>query len=173
MREEYDFLQDKVNFLQDKVNELKAEKKLIKDQNKQLLAAHDVLIEKRNELLEKNEELREKLEFFEQGQPHPCTFDGKRWTSEYTLRDWLNKLKEEVAEVEVETEKLGANVVQSDIDKLDREGKADCLVNLVEECTDVITVATSILDWVGLSVYGRCQRQKGVNEKNKRRGYWE
>lgn len=136
-------------------------------------AEYDFLQDRNNELQEENKELRAKLEFIEQGLPHPCTFDGKRHVSQYTLIDWLSKLKEEVAEVEVEVEKLGADVVQSDIDKLDREGKADCLVNLVEECTDVITVATSILDWVGLSVWGRCQKQKEVNKKNKRRGYWE
>lgn len=152
MREEYDFLQDRINELEHE---------------------NSMLHEQVTELQDDNMSLMDKCETLESGLPHPCTYDGKRHVSEYTLRDWLKKLKEEVAEVEVETEKLGANVVQSDIDKLDREGKADCLVNLVEECTDVITVATSILDWVGLSVYGRCQKQKEVNEKNKRRGYWE
>ena len=43
----------------------------------------------------------------------------------------------------------------------------------VEELFDVITVATSTLEWIGWSVYGRCQKQRGVNEKNRKRGYWE
>jgi predicted RNase H-like nuclease (RuvC/YqgF family) len=152
MREEYDFLQDRINELEHE---------------------NSMLHEQVTELQDENMSLMDKCEILESGLPHPCTFDGKRHINEYTLIDWLDKLKEEVAEVEVEVEKLGADVVQSDIDKLDMEGKADCFVNLVEECTDVITVATSILDWVGLSVWGRLQKQKGVNEKNKRRGYWE
>jgi predicted RNase H-like nuclease (RuvC/YqgF family) len=152
MHSEYDFLQDR---------------------NNELEHENSMLHEQVTELQDENMSLMDKCETLESGLPHPCTFDGKRHVSEYTLRDWLEKLKEEVAEVEVEVEKMGTDVVQSDIDKLDREGKADCLINLVEECTDVITVATSILDWVGLSVWGRCRKQRDVNEKNKRRGYWE
>lgn len=144
MREEYDFLQDKANFMQDRVNELK----------------------------EENEELREKLEFLEQGQPHPCTFDGERSTSEYTLRDWLNKLKEEVAEVEAEVNKLG-NLSVKDIDKLMNEDKDDCLEPLAEELFDVITVATSKIEWLGWTLWGRCKKQRDVNEKNFKRGYWK
>lgn len=143
MRAEYDFLQDKANFMQDRVNELK----------------------------EENEELREKLEFIEQGQPHPCTFDGKRSTSEYTLREWLAKLKEEVAEVEAEVNKLG-NLSVKDIDKLNNEDKDDCLEPLVEELFDVITVATSKVNWLGWTLWGRCKKQSDVNEKNRKRGYW-
>lgn len=161
MREKYDFLQDKVNFLQDRVNELKAEKKLLKDQYKQFLVAHDVLIEKRNEL-------QKELEFIESGLPQPCTFDGKRNTSEYTFEDWLKKLKEEVAEVEVEVEKLKAKG-KHHIDDITEE---EDIENLTEELHDVITLATSELDYLRWSIYGRLQKQMGVNEKNKRRGYW-
>jgi hypothetical protein len=58
------------------------------------------------ELQDDNMSLIDKCETLESGLPHPCYFDGKRHVSEYTLRDWLNKLKEEVAEVEVEVEKM-------------------------------------------------------------------
>lgn len=125
-----------------------------------------------NKLLEENKELREKLEFMEQGQPHPCTYDGKRHVSEYTLKDWLAKLKEEVAEVESEVEKLGDLSVK-DIDKLMNEDKDDCLEPLVEELFDVITVATSKIDWLGWTLWGRCKKQSDVNEKNRKRGYWK
>jgi NTP pyrophosphatase (non-canonical NTP hydrolase) len=123
-------------------------------------------------LLNEYRELREKLELIEQGQPHPCTYDGKRHVSEYTLRDWLNKLKEEVAEVEVEVNKLG-DLSTKDMIHMRDSGEDDKLEHLTEELFDVITVATSKLEWIGWSLWGRLQKQRDVNEKNKRRGYWE
>ena len=147
MKEEYDFLQDKVNTLQSQKAEL----------------------QRRHEsMLNEYKELRKKLDFIEQGQPHPCFYDGKRWTSEYTFRDWLKKLKEEVAEVEVEVERFKAKHKYY-IDEV----KEEEIEHLTEELLDVITVATSALDYLGWSVYGRCQKQKEVNEKNRRRGYWK
>lgn len=136
MREEYDFLQDRVN-----------------------------------ELQKENEELRAKLEFIEQGLPHPCTSDGRRRTSEYTFEDWLKKLKEEVSEVEAEVEKLKAKhkYYKFFIDDV----KEEDIEHLTEELLDVITVATSALDYLGWSIYGRLQKQMGVNEKNRKRGYWK
>ena len=151
MREEYDFLQDRNNALQ--------------SQNAELQRRYE-------SMLNEYRELREKLEFIEQGQPHPCYFDGKRHVSEYTLRDWLNKLKEEVAEVEVETEEWGDLTVK-DILHMRDWSEDDKLEHLTEELLDVITVATSTLEWIGWSVYGRLQKQKEVNEKNRRRGYWK
>lgn len=129
---------------------------------------YDFLQDRNNELQEENKELRAKLEFIEQGQPHPCTFDGKRKTSEYTLRDWHTKLLEEVAEVEVEVNKLEAKG-KHHIDDITEE---EDIENLTEELHDVITLAISELDYLRWSIYGRLQNQKGVNEKNKRRGYW-
>lgn len=129
---------------------------------------YDFLQDRNNELQEENKELREKLEFIEQGQPHPCTFDGKRNTSEYTFEDWLKKLKEEVAEVEVEVEKLKAKG-KHHIDDITEE---EDIENLTEELHDVITLATSELDYLQWSIYGRLQKQKGVNEKNRKRGYY-
>ena len=123
-------------------------------------------------MLNEYRELREKLEFIESGLPHPYTFDGERHVSEYTLKDWLNKLKEEVTEVEAEVDKLG-DLTTKDIIHMRDWGEDDKLEHLTEELFDVITVATSKLEWIGWSLWGRCQRQKGVNEKNRKRGYWE
>lgn len=132
-------------------------------------AEYDFLQDKVNELQKENEELRAKLEFIESGQPHPCTFDGKRKTSEYTLRDWHTKLLEEVAEVEVEVEKLEAKG-KHHIDDITEE---EDIENLTEELHDVITLATSELDYLRWSIYGRLQKQMGVNKKNRKRGYWK
>jgi predicted RNase H-like nuclease (RuvC/YqgF family) len=151
MHSEYDFLQDRVNALQ--------------SQNAELQRRYE-------SMLNEYRELRKKLDFIEQGQPHPCIYDGERHVSEYTLRDWLNKLKEEVAEVEAEVDKLG-DLTTKDIIHIRNSGEDDKLEHLSEELFDVITVATSKLEWIGWSLWGRCQKQMGVNEKNKRRGYWE
>lgn len=151
MREEYDFLQDRINTLEHE---------------------NSMLHEQVTELQDDNMSLIDKCETLESGLPHPCYFDGKRHVSEYTLKDWLNKLKEEVSEVEAEVNKLG-NLPVKDIHKLMNEDKDDCLEPLVEELFDVITVATSKIDWLGWTLWGRCQKQKDVNEKNRKRGYWE
>ena len=148
MREEYDFLQDRVNALQ--------------SQNAELQRRYE-------SMLNEYRELREKLDFIEQGQPHPCTFDGRRSTNEYTFRDWHTKLLEEVSEVEAEVDKLEAKGKHCIDDVLEEED----IENLTEELHDVITLATSELDYLQWSIYGRLQKQKGVNEKNKRRGYWK
>ena len=120
-------------------------------------------------MLNEYRELREKLEFIESGLPHPCTFDGERHVSEYTFRDWHTKLLEEVSEVEVEVNKLEAKGKHCIDDVLEEED----IENLTEELHDVITLATSELDYLRWSIYGRCQKQKEVNEKNHGRGFWK
>lgn len=144
MREEYDFLQDQINNLQDENEKLWAKLRL----------------------------LRDKLEVFRLGFPHPCTFDGERSTDKYRLREWLAKLKEEVAEVESEVDKLG-DLSTMDLIEMNNAEKENEFEHLTEELLDVITVSTSVLDWLGWSIYGRCQKQKEVNEKNRKRGYWK
>jgi predicted nuclease with TOPRIM domain len=150
MREEYDFLQDR---------------------NNELEHENSMLHEQVTELQDENMSLMDKCETLESGLPHPCTFDGKRHVSEYTLKDWLNKLKEEVAEVEAEVDKLG-DLSTMDVIEMNNAEKENEFEHLTEELLDVITVSTSVLDWLGWSVYGRLQKQKGVNEKNRKRGYW-
>ena len=148
---------DEKDFLQYRVNALISQKAELKRRYESMLKEY--------------RELREKLEFIESGLPQPCTFDGKRNTSEYTLRDWFSKLEEEVAEVEVETEEWGDLTVK-DILHMRDWSEDDKLEHLTEELFDVITVATSKLEWIGWSLWGRCQKQRGVNEKNRKRGYW-
>lgn len=151
MREEYDFLQDRINALEHENNML-----------------HEQVLD----LQDDNMSLMDKCETLESGLPHPCTYDGKRNTSKYRLRNWLAKLKEEVAEVESEVDKLG-DLSTTDLAEMNNLGKEIELDPLAEELLDVITVSTSVLDWLGWSLWGRLQKQKEVNEKNRRRGYWK
>lgn len=122
-------------------------------------------------MLKEYRELREKLEFIESGLPRPVTFDGERSTSEYTLRDWLATLKEDVAEVEAQVDKF-PNLSQETIIRMSNEGTDYVLYRLTAKLMDVITVSASTLDWLGWSIYGRLQKQREVNEKNRKRGFW-
>jgi len=159
MREEYDFLQDKVNFLQDRVNELKAENESLKEQNKQLVAAHDVLLDL--------------VETLKAGLPHPCDNDGTIDVIGYSLRDWQAKLREEVSEIELEIDMLGGDFGLYDYEKTINSEKGEKAINrLGEEITDLSTVCASFLNWLGWTIYGRAQLQKKVNEKNRKRGYY-
>lgn len=151
MREEYDFLQDRINELEHE---------------------NSMLHEQVAELQDDNMSLMDKCETLEGGLPHPVTFDGKRSTSEYTLRGWLAKLKEEVSEVEAEVDKVG-NITSPDLMLRTNTQKEEMSNDLSEELTDVITVCASTLNWLGWTIYGRAQLQKKVNEKNRKRGYWE
>lgn len=151
MKAEYDFLQDRVNELEHE---------------------NSMLHEQVTELQDDNMSLIDKCETLESGLPHPVTFDGKRSTSEYTLRSWLAKLKEEVSEVEAEVDKVG-NMTNPDTLILTNTQKEEKINDLAEELTDVITVCASTLNWLGWTIYGRAQLQKKVNAKNRKRGYWE
>jgi NTP pyrophosphatase (non-canonical NTP hydrolase) len=151
MHSEYDFLQDR---------------------NNELEHENSMLHEQVTELQDDNMSLMDKCETLESGLPHPVTFDGKRSTSEYTLRGWLAKLKEEVSEVEAEVDKVG-NITPPDLMLRTNTQKEEMSDDLSEELTDVITVCASTLNWLGWTIYGRAQLQKKVNEKNRKRGYWE
>ena len=151
MREEYDFLQDRINELEHE---------------------NSMLHEQVTELQDGNMSLMDKCETLESGLPHPVTFDGERSTSEYTLRGWLAKLKEEVSEVEAEVDKVG-NMTTPDLMLRTNTQTEETFSDLAEELTDVITVCASTLNWLGWTIYGRAQLQNKVNEKNKKRGDWE
>ena len=151
MKAEYDFLQDRVNTLEHE---------------------NSMLHEQVTELQDDKMSLMDKCETLQSGLPHPVTFDGERSTSEYTLRGWLAKLKEEVSEVEAEVDKVG-NMTNPDTLILTNTQKEEKIKDLAEELTDVITVCASTLNWLGWTIYGRAQVQKKVNDKNKKRGYWE
>ena len=159
MREEYDFLQDKVNFLQDRVNELKAENKLLEEHNKQLVV--------------ENYDLLYLMETLKAGLPHPCDNDGTFDVSAYLLRDWQAKLREELSEIELEIDMLGGGFGQYHFEKnINNEKVAKAINRLSEEITDLSTVCASFLNWIGWNIYGRAKLQKEVNEKNRKRGYY-
>ena len=87
-------------------------------------------------------------------------------TKEYNLRDWLQKLNEELDEV-----KEAAFIVDISICaeyELQKRKKA-----LAMEIQDLITVCTSYLDALGFDEVARNEITKQVNEKNRKRGYFE
>lgn len=159
MREEYDFLQDKLNFLQDRVNELKAENDSLKDQY--------------NKLVVENCDLLYLMEKLKAGFPHPCDNDGTFDVSAYSLRDWKAKLREELSEIELEIDMICGGFGLYHFEKnINNENVAKAINRLSEEITDLSTVCTSFLNWLGWNIYGRAKLQKEVNEKNKNRGYY-
>lgn len=87
--------------------------------------------------------------------PHPVLRDRKK---EYrgqavNLYDWAGKIREEVAEAEVEI-------------------KAGDMMKLAVELQDIITVCTSFQEFLGYDFEKRQKLCKSVNEKNEKRGYW-
>lgn len=153
---------------------MKAEYDFLQDRNNELEHENTMLHDRVTELETENMSLMDKFETLESGLPHPVTFDGKRSTSEYTLKDWLAKLKEEVSEVELEINRLGGDFDLRKYDAAINSGEDTKAINrLGEEITDLSTVCASFLNWLGWTIYGRAQLQARVNEKNKRRGYWE
>ena len=69
----------------------------------------------------------------------------------YSTRDWFKQLNEELDEVKQ----------SSDIPKQ------------AEELQDLITVCTSFLEYLGYDETARGNLAKQINEKNRRRGYFE
>ena len=96
--------------------------------------------------------------------PEPVMWDGKRNTEEYTLKDWLNKLYEEVTEVTSEVVEFNKSASQREVTRRD-------ISKLAEELTDVITVCTSWLNDMGYDEEDRGKLQENVNIKNALRGY--
>jgi len=151
MHEEYDFLQDRVNKLKEELEELQGEYDLLRD---------------------RYNELAEKYGFFLEGLPKPYTYDGKRATYRYKLRNWEKRLVETFAKVEKEIAKLG-NLNRYDIEYINQKRHGEDVAGLTEKLTDLITVTTSTLEWLGLSQWGRCKKQGEVNKKNKQLGFIE
>ena len=86
--------------------------------------------------------------------PHPVLRDRKK---EYrgqavNLYDWAGKIREEVAEAEVEI-------------------KAGDMMKLAVELQDIINVCTSFEAWLGYDFKRSQGICKAVNEKNEARGY--
>ena len=87
-------------------------------------------------------------------------------TKGYDLREWLQKLNEELDEI-----KQAAFIVDVSICaeyELQKRKKA-----LAMEIQDLITVCTSYLDALGFDEAARNEITKQVNEKNRKRGYFE
>ena len=94
-------------------------------------------------LIEPIKELIEMSDSF----PHPCYFPNS------TSKDWFAKINEEVFEAH-------EAIFFGDKNKI------------AEEVTDIITVCTSFLEYLGISKNERMAVQRSVNIKNHNRGYW-
>jgi predicted house-cleaning noncanonical NTP pyrophosphatase (MazG superfamily) len=91
------------------------------------------------------------LTIYENEMPMPVKNDGTVKVADYTHRDWIIKVKEEVAET---TEATSQD-------------------QMAEEITDIITVCTSWLEALGYDAADRRQLCRQVNNKNQSRGYLE
>jgi predicted house-cleaning noncanonical NTP pyrophosphatase (MazG superfamily) len=89
------------------------------------------------------------LTIYENELPMPVRNDGKVKVVDYTHRDWVLKIKEEVAETM----------------------EAGSPEEMAEEITDIITVCTSWLEAVGYDANERRRLCIAVNLKNQSRGY--
>ena len=98
--------------------------------------------------------------------PSPIIRDRQgRLAKTLVLHEWLAKLDEELDEV-----KLAAMSDNVDFDYHDDTSFG----NVAEELQDLITVATSMLyNYVGLDEQKRNELCAYVNEKNRKRGYFE
>ena len=76
-------------------------------------------------------------------------------TKDYSTLDWLNKLNEKLDEVKLSI------------------AMAQFKVKTAEELQDLITVCTSFLEFLGYDENKRGELAKQINEKNRRRGYFE
>lgn len=104
--------------------------------------------------------------------PVPC----KKFLKE-SLPELLRDVGEEVLEVEqaaMDYARVDGFMLLTDqeIEVRDRM-IAKAREHMAEELTDVITACTTMLAGIGYNRRKRRQMQRFVNEKNKRRGYWE
>ena len=86
--------------------------------------------------------------------PRPVIRDGNgKLTKNYSPRDWYLKLQEEIFEV------MEIGVFEDE--------------DVAEEIADIITVCISWLESLGFTEEKRSEIFAAVNEKNKKRGYFE
>lgn len=103
--------------------------------------------------------------------PRPVIRDGNgKFTKDYSTRDWLLKLQEEIFEVISAYDKAFemANMLDEDIDEPDNGH----LNKTAEGIADIITVWISWLESLGYDEKKRSELFAKVNEKNKKRGYF-
>ena len=85
---------------------------------------------------------------------------------DYSFTDWFNQLNEELDEI-----KEAAFIVDTSVCA---EYELQQRINaLAEELQDLITVCTSMLQWLGFDEYKRNELAMQVNVKNRNRGYLE
>ena len=99
--------------------------------------------------------------------PEPVKRDGKgKLTAEYPLKDWLQKINEEVDEFKNEVWGACGN------DELPNDSiSPGCRILIAEEACDVITVIYSLCDKLGLDGDYMADTMRHVVEKNRKRGY--
>ena len=90
--------------------------------------------------------------------PQPCVKIGDKKLHEYTAKEWMSDIHEEVTElheamISYESSKCGGD-----------------FNNFIEEAMDVITVITSMLSAYGCTEENRMGAQRKVNLKNEKRG---
>ena len=93
--------------------------------------------------------------------PIPVVRDGSgKLISDYSMKDWFQKLNEELDEVK-EAVIRDNNGHSNTYDKND----------IAHELQDLITVATSMQEWLGFDEKARDKICAEVNQKNHKRGY--
>ena len=125
-----------------------------KDKAKVLDALNSFSVYSSPRLLDKIEDLLEQSKWSgdPDNKPIPVVKDkAGKLTKDYSTLDWFNKLNEKLDEVKQ----------SSDIPKQ------------AEELQDLITVCTSFLEYLGYDETARGDLAKQINEKNRRRGYFE
>ena len=80
--------------------------------------------------------------------------------TDYKSSDWFRQLNEELDEIKI----AAVEGVFNDFVLNDK---------IAEELQDLITVCTSMLQWLGFDEYKRNQFAMQVNDKNRNRGYLE
>jgi hypothetical protein len=99
--------------------------------------------------------------------PEPVKRDGNgKLTAEYTLKEWLQKINEELDEFKNEVWGACEN------DELPNDSiPIECRILIAEEACDVITVIYGLCDKFGLDGDSMADAMRYVTEKNRKRGY--
>ena len=101
--------------------------------------------------------------------PVPVKRDGKgKLTAEYTLKDWLQKINEELDEFKLEA----WGICDPDEIPIDYVPPDECGKKfLAEEACDVITVIYGLCAKFGMDGNYMAEAMRKVIEKNRKRGY--
>lgn len=94
--------------------------------------------------------------------PIPCTNVPQK-----TVREWLAKMNEELDEIKEEAYLCLTGKADMKHMCMSSSGRHFC-----EECIDLITALTSMMNYAGFDLQYRVNMQRKVNKKNHERGYW-